>query len=255
MHLNISRPIAFFDLETTGTDVTSDRIVEIAVLKVFPDGKEEEFTQIINPQIPIPIAASEVHGIYDADVVGKPTFKELASTMHQLFNDADFAGFNSNRFDVPLLIEECLRNDIDINLESKRFIDVQTIFHKMEPRTLSAAYKFYCDKDLIDAHSASADTRATYEVLKSQLTKYSQLENTAEFLGDFSKRETPFLDFAGRIAENEHGEPIFNFGKHKGMRVEDVLRKEPGYFSWMMQADFPLYTKKVLKQIKERLFL
>jgi DNA polymerase-3 subunit epsilon len=255
MNLKLSRPIAFFDLETTGTDIAFDRIVEISVLKIFPDGTKESYTQIVNPLIPIPPQVSEVHGIYDKDVVDKPTFAQLADKIKSLFENCDFAGFNSNRFDVPLLVEECLRNGIDLDVKDRNFVDVQTIFHKMEPRTLSAAYKFYCNKDLIDAHSAEADTQATYEVLLSQIEKYPEIEGNIDFLGDFSKRETPHLDFAGRIAKNEQDEPIFNFGKHKGQRVEDVLRKEPGYYTWIMNADFPLYTKKVLKEIKERLFL
>jgi len=255
MKLNLTKPITFFDLETTGVDVANDRIVEIALLKVMPDGTEINFCEIINPLIPIPYNVSLVHGIFDKDVVDKPSFKDLAKKIYSFFEDADIAGYNSNRFDVPLLMEEFLRNGIEVDFKNKRFIDVQAIFHKKEQRTLSAAYKFYCDRELTDAHSADADTKATYEILKSQLDKYSDLENDMEFLGDFCQRETPFLDFAGRIAKNDKDEAIFNFGKFKGQTVASVLQREPGYYSWMMNADFPLYTKKVLKDIKESLFL
>ncbi|MBE16330.1 MAG: 3'-5' exonuclease [Dokdonia sp.] len=251
MKLNITRPICFFDLETTGVNVAKDRIVEISILKVFPDGREEELTERINPTVPIPAETTAVHGISDADVADKPTFAERAKTIHDMIKDSDLAGFNSNRFDIPLLVEELLRADIDFDLKQRNAIDVQNIFHKMEQRTLVAAYKFYCDKDLTNAHSAAADTRATYEVLKSQLDRYEELPNDMRYLADFSSRHKR-ADFAGFIGYNEDGVEIFTFGKHKGRVVEEVLESEPGYFGWIQNADFPLYTKKVLTQIKLR---
>ncbi|PHQ30574.1 3'-5' exonuclease [Leeuwenhoekiella nanhaiensis] len=251
MNLNLSRPICFFDLETTGVNVANDRIVEISVLKVFPNGKEEKHTWLVNPTIPIPPETTAVHGIKDEDVADKPTFKELANEINNLIKDSDLAGFNSNRFDIPLLAEEMLRADIDFDMKNRNAIDVQTIFHKMEQRTLSAAYKFYCDQNLDDAHSAEADTIATYEVLKAQLDRYEDLENNMKSLAEFSARKK-FADFAGFIAFNKEGEEVFSFGKHKGKKVEDVLENEPGYFGWIQNADFPLYTKKVLTGIKLR---
>lgn len=251
MKLNITRPICFFDLETTGVNVAKDRIVEISILKVYPDGREEELTERINPTVPIPAETTAVHGISDADVADKPTFAERAKAIHDMIKDSDLAGFNSNRFDIPLLVEELLRADIDFDLKQRNAIDVQNIFHKMEQRTLVAAYKFYCDKDLTNAHSAAADTRATYEVLKSQLDRYDELPNDMKYLADFSSRHKR-ADFAGFIGYNDEGVEIFTFGKHKGRIVEEVLESEPGYFGWIQNADFPLYTKKVLTQIKLR---
>jgi DNA polymerase-3 subunit epsilon len=253
MQLNLTKPICFFDLETTGINITNDRIVEISILKVFPDGKEETYTQRVNPTIPIPNAVTQVHGISDADVADKPTFKEIAKEVHNIIKDSDLGGFNSNRFDIPLLAEEMLRAEVDFDMKNRQSIDVQTIFHKMEQRTLSAAYKFYCDKNLDDAHSAEADTLATYEVLKSQLDRYEELENDANFLAEFSSRKK-FADFAGFIAYTKEGEECFAFGKHKGKLVTEVLENEPGYFGWLLNADFPLYTKKVLTAIKLRAF-
>ena len=249
MQLNLKKPICFFDLETTGINISKDRIVEISVHKVYPNGKEETYTKKVNPTIPIPLETTAVHGISDADVVDAPTFKDLAKEIHNLIKDSDLGGFNSNRFDIPLLAEEMLRVDIDFDMKNRKSIDVQTIFHKMEQRTLSAAYKFYCDKNLEDAHSAEADTKATYEVLKAQLDRYEDLENDANFLAEFSSRKK-FADFAGFLIYNKEGEECFSFGKHKGKRVLDVLEKEPGYFGWLLNADFPLYTKKVLTAIK-----
>ena len=251
MKLNISRPICFFDLETTGINVAKDRIVEISILKVFPDGREEEYTQRINPTIPIPAETTAVHGITDADVADAPTFAQKANEIHNLIKDSDLAGFNSNRFDIPLLAEELLRCDIDFDMKNRNAIDVQNIFHKMEQRTLVAAYKFYCDKDLTNAHSAAADTKATYEVLKSQLERYDDLDNDMKSLADFSSRKK-LADFAGFIGYNDNGDEIFAFGKHKGKLVETVLEQEPGYYGWIQNADFPLYTKKVLTAIKLR---
>lgn len=251
MQLQLKRPICFFDLETTGINITKDRIVEISILKVHPNGKEERHTWRVNPTIPIPPETTAVHGISDADVADKPTFNQLAKEVHNLIKDADLAGFNSNRFDIPLLAEELLRAEIDFDMKNKLAVDVQTIFHKMEQRNLSAAYKFYCGKSLENAHSADADTEATYEVLKAQVARYDALENDIPFLAEFSSRRK-FADFAGFITFNAKGEECFSFGKHKGKSVVDVLQNEPGYFGWLLNADFPLYTKKVLTAIRLR---
>lgn len=251
MELNLSKPICFFDLETTGTDISKDRIVEISVLKVFPNGNRESKTWLVNPTIPIPKAASDVHGITDECVANEPTFRELAKTIHNMIKDSDLAGYNSDRFDIPLLAEEMLRAEVDFDLGNRVTVDIQTIFHKMEQRTLSAAYKFYCGKTLDNAHSAAADTNATYEILKSQLDRYPELENNMKKLSEFTSRKQA-VDFAGFIVLNDKGEEIFTFGKHKGRKVEDILQEEPGYFGWILNADFPLYTKKVLTAIKLR---
>ena len=251
MELKLSKPICFFDLETTGIDITKDRIVEISILKVYPNGNKESKTWLVNPTIPIPKAASDVHGITDERVAGEPTFKELAKQIHNMIKDSDLAGYNSDRFDIPLLAEEMLRAEVDFDLGNRVSVDVQTIFHKMEQRTLSAAYKFYCGKDLIDAHKASADTNATYEILKAQLDRYDNLENNIKKLSEFTYRKQ-IADFAGFIGYNAKGEEIFTFGKHKGKRVEDIFDEEPGYFGWLLGADFPLYTKKILTAIKLR---
>lgn len=251
MELKLSKPICFFDLETTGIDITKDRIVEISILKVYPNGNKESKTWLVNPTISIPKAASDVHGITDERVAGEPTFKELAKQIHNMIKDSDLAGYNSDRFDIPLLAEEMLRAEVDFDLGNRVSVDVQTIFHKMEQRTLSAAYKFYCGKDLIDAHTASADTNATYEILKAQLDRYDNLENNIKKLSEFTYRKQ-IADFAGFIGYNDKGEEIFTFGKHKGKRVEDIFDEEPGYFGWLLGADFPLYTKKILTAIKLR---
>lgn len=251
MNLNLKRPIIFFDLETTGVDTTNDRIVEISMIKVMPDGTEIPKTRRINPEMPIPPEATAIHGITDEDVRDKPTFAQIAKSLAQFIQGCDFGGFNSNRFDLPMLVEEFLRVGVNVDLKHSRFIDVQNIFHKMEQRTLVAAYKFYCDKDLEGAHSAEADTRATYEVLKAQIGRYEELENNIDFLADFSSRgET--ADFAGRILYNEKGEEIFGFGKHKGKVVSEIFRAEPSYYDWMMNGDFPRYTKKVITEIRLR---
>ncbi len=252
MNLNLKKPIIFFDLETTGINIVSDRIVEISYLKVSPNGMEESKTIRINPECPIPEQASAIHGIYDDDVANCPTFKQVAKSIAADFEGCDLAGYNSNRFDIPLLAEEFLRADVDVDLKKHNFIDVQVIFHKMEQRTLSAAYKFYCDKILEDAHSSAADTQATYEVLKAQLDRYPTLQNNIEFLSKYTSFNEN-ADFAGRIIYNEKNEEVFNFGKYKGQKVEDVLSKDVGYYGWMMQGDFPLYTKKVLTNIKIRM--
>tara|TARA_B100000809_G_C15069972_1_gene505618 strand:- start:11 stop:787 length:777 start_codon:yes stop_codon:yes gene_type:complete len=253
MQLNLTKPICFFDLETTGINITNDRIVEISILKVYPNGKEETYTKRVNPTVPIPAEVTLVHGISDVDIADAPTFKDISKEVYQIIKDCDLGGFNSNRFDIPVLAEEMLRANIDFDMKNTQSIDVQTIFHKMEQRTLSAAYKFYCDKNLDNAHSAEADTLATYEVLKSQLDRYEDLENDANFLAEFSSRKK-FADFAGFISYNKEGVECFSFGKHKGKLVTDVLDKEPGYFGWLLNADFPLYTKKVLTAIKLRAF-
>lgn len=253
MQLQLTRPICFFDLETTGVNVTADRIVEICVHKVHPDGNEETHTWRVNPTIPIPLGASQVHGVYDKDVENEPTFKELAPTVHALIADSDLAGFNSNKFDIPLLAEEFLRAGIDFEMGKRRAVDVQNIFHRMEQRTLSAAYKFYCGESLENAHSAEADVLATYEVLKAQVVRYEELENDINFLADFSNRQK-VADFAGFIAFNADGQEIFTFGKYRGQTVKSVLEANPGYFSWIQNAEFPLYTKKVLTSIRLREF-
>jgi len=254
MKLNLKNPIVFFDLETTGTNTVTDRIVEISYLKVSPNGREESKTIRINPGMPIPPEVSAIHGIYDEDVADCPTFKEVAKEIARDIEGCDLAGFNSNRFDIPLLAEELLRAEVDIDLKKRKFVDVQVIFHKMEQRTLSAAYKFYCDKELENAHSAEADTRATYEVLQAQLDMYSDLENDIEFLSKFTT-QTDNADFAGRIIFNEKGEEVFNFGKYKGQKVTEVLLKDIGYYGWIMGSDFALDTKNVLTKIKLRNFM
>jgi DNA polymerase-3 subunit epsilon len=253
MQLQLTKPMCFFDLETTGISITKDRIVEISILKVFPNGKEERHTWKVNPEMPIPAETTAIHGISDEDVKDAPTFKQLGKDIHNLIKDSDLAGFNSNRFDIPLLAEEMLRVDLDFDMKSRVAVDVQTIFHKKEQRTLSAAYKFYCDQTLENAHSAEADTFATYEILKAQLDRYPDLENDTKFLAEFSSRKQ-FADFAGFLAFNKEGQECFSFGKHKGKLVTDVLEKEPGYFGWLLNADFPLYTKKVLTAIKLKSF-
>ena len=253
MNLNLTKPICFFDLETTGVNISKDRIVEISILKVYPDGNEERRTWLVNPEMQIPKEVIAIHGISNEKVANEPTFKELAKEIQSMIKDSDLAGFNSNRFDIPLLAEEMLRAELDFDMKNRLSIDVQTIFHKMEQRTLSAAYTFYCDKNLDNAHSAEADTNATFEVLKAQIDKYDELENNSKFLAEFSSRKR-FVDFAGFISYNKDNEECFSFGKHKNKRVVDVLEKEPGYFGWLLNADFPLYTKKVLTAIKLRSF-
>ena len=251
MKLNLKRPLVFFDLETTGVDTAKDRIVEISMVKVMPDGEEIVRTRLINPQMHIPEDATAVHGITDEDVKDQPTFAQIAKSLSQFIEGCDFGGFNSNRFDLPMLVEEFLRAGVDVDFKNRKFIDVQNIFHKMEQRTLVAAYKFYCNKDLTDALSAEADTRATYEVLKAQLDRYSELQNDVAALAEFSSRgET--VDYAGRIVYNDKGEEVFNFGKYKGVKVSEVFQREPSYYDWMMNGDFPLYTKKVITEIRLR---
>lgn len=249
MQLNLKRPIVFFDIESTGLNVATDRIVEISIVKINPDGSEEIKTRRINPTIPISPEAQKVHGISDEDVKNEPTFAQIAKSLAKWMEGCDIAGYNSMKFDIPLLSEEFLRADVDFDFRKRKLVDVQNIFHKMEQRTLTAAYKFYCQKDLENAHSAEADTLATYEILKAQLDKYPDLQNDVKFLAEFSTK-SKFVDYAGRIVYNEKDIPVFNFGKHKGRAVTDVLKAEPSYYSWMMNGDFTRDTKKVLTEIK-----
>jgi DNA polymerase-3 subunit epsilon len=252
MEINIKNPLVFIDLETTGIDVVKDRIVEIAALKILPNGKQEVKTQRINPTIPIPAEATAIHGISNDDVKNEPPFKEIAKSLAQFMEGCDLAGFNSNKFDFPLLAEEFLRADVDFDFRKRKFIDVQTIFHKMEKRTLEAAYKFYCEKDLVGAHGAEVDTIATFEVLKAQLDRYPDLKNDVDYLAEYSTHNQN-VDFAGRVILDEKGVEVFNFGKYKGQPVEQIFAKEPSYYAWMMNGDFPLYTKKVLTNIYLRM--
>lgn len=249
MRLNLKNPIIFFDLETTGINIASDRIVEIAYLKVDLNGNETTKTMRLNPGMHIPEKVTAIHGISDEDVKDAPTFNEVAKSLVRDLEGCDLAGYNSVRFDIPLLAEEFLRSDVDIDLKRRKFVDVQVIFMKMEPRTLSAAYKFFANKELTDAHSALADTLATYKVLQAQLDRYPNLENDIGKLAEFSAHNRN-VDFAGRIVYNEDDVEVFNFGKHKGKPVSDVLNNDTGYYGWMMKGDFPLYTKKVLTSIK-----
>lgn len=263
--LNLTRPLAFFDLETTGVNVASDRIVEIAILKVMPDGTIEEKCKRINPTIPIPIESSKIHGIYDKDVENEPTFKAIAKSLAEFLKNCDLAGYNSNKFDIPVLVEEFLRAEIEFDISKRKLVDVQNIFHLMEQRTLKAAYKFYCGKEIINAHNALADIKATYEVFLAQIEKYNGVEfedkngnksypvkNDINALHEFTNINKN-ADLAGRIIFNEKGAEVFNFGKHAGKTVEQVLKDEPSYYAWMMNGDFPLYTKKVLTDIKLRM--
>ena len=251
MGLVLKKPIVFFDLETTGINIAKDRIVEIAILKVFPNGNKESKTWLVNPEIEIPKEASDIHGITNEKVVNEPTFKQLAKEVEALIKGCDLAGFNSNRFDIPLLAEELLRVGIDFDMNNRVAIDVQVIFHKKEQRTLSAGYQFYCDKDLENAHSAEADTLATYEILLAQIDKYEDIGNDVKSLSEYSSHQKR-ADFAGFLMFDENDEECFSFGKYKGRKVVDVFAENPGYYSWIQNADFPLYTKKVLTQIKLR---
>lgn len=252
MELNLKKPVIFFDLETTGTNITNDRIVEISLIKVMPNGEEIERTRRINPEMPIPAEATAVHHITDADVAGEPTFRQIAKSLADIFTGCDIAGFNSNRFDIPLLDQEFRRAGVAFDFTRARFIDVQTIFHKKEQRTLVAAYRFYCDKDLTQAHSAAADTRATYEVLKAQLDRYSDLPNDMDALSEFSSQNHN-VDLIGRLIYDDQRREVINFGKHKGKLAETVLRTDPGYYSWILQGDFPQNTKDCFTRIKLRL--
>ncbi len=251
MKLELKRPIIFFDLETTGVDTSRDRIVEISMIKIMPDGERITRTRRINPQMPIPPSSTAIHGITDEDVADCPTFAQVARSLAQFVEGCDFGGFNSNRFDMPVLVEEFLRANVEVDFKRRSFIDVQNIFHKKEQRTLVAAYKFYCDKDLNDAHSAEADTLATYEVFLAQLERYDDLPQDIEGLAEFSTHNKT-VDFAGRIIYDENGVEVFSFGKHRGVAVETVFSREPSYYEWMMNGDFPLYTKRVITEIRMR---
>jgi DNA polymerase-3 subunit epsilon len=254
MTLQLQRPIAIFDLETTGLNITSDKIVEIAIIKLHVDGSEESYLKRVNPEIPIPVEISAIHGIYDKDVENEPIFTALAQEIVDFIGDADLGGYNSNKFDIPVLAEELMRAGIEVDFSQKRFVDVQNIFHKMEQRTLSAAYSFYCNEQLENAHSALFDAKATLEILKAQLTRYSDLKKDVDSLADFSKQGNfNFLDFAGRLAINEQGDSIYNFGKHKGKTIKKVAEIEPGYYGWMLDADFPLYTKLCLRKEMDKI--
>lgn len=250
MKLKLEKPIVFFDLETTGVDTAHDRIVEICLIRLEPNGNRQSLTMRLNPTIPIPAQASEVHGIYDADIQDCPTFKDKSEELERIFAGCDIAGFNSNKFDVPLLVEEFLRCGIYVDFSQTRLVDVQNIYHKLERRTLIAAYKFYCDKDLENAHSALADTEATLEVLEAQLDHYPDvLQNDIEFLSEYSRRDRN-VDFAGRFVYNDQDIPVVNFGKYKGRPVQEILMRDPSYYNWIMQGDFTLNTKQVLTQLK-----
>ena len=251
--LNLHRPIAIIDLETTGTSIGSDRIVEISILKLSPDGSEEVSTFRVNPNVPIPAEVSAIHGIYDKDVKNCPTFKDLAPKLFQIIDPCDLGGYNCNKFDIPLLVEEFLRVGLEFDMQNRKCIDVQNIFHKMEQRTLSAAYRFYCSKELENAHSAEADVRATYEVLIAQLQKYDSLQDNVAFLHNFTSVNDN-VDLAGRIVRDKKGVEVFNFGKHKGKPVMEVFKNEPSYYNWMMEGDFPLSTKRVITMLRLKAF-
>ncbi len=243
MNLQLSKPLATFDLEATGLTIGKDRIVEIAILKVMPDGSQEVFEKRVNPEMPIPVEVSEIHGIYDFDVLNEPKLGEIAKEIVAFLEGCDLAGYNCNKYDIPFLIEDLDRVGVDFNVEGRNIIDVQNIFHKMEQRTLSAAMKFYCGRELENAHTAMADVQATFDILEAQLDRYPELEKTPEFLSEFATFGTKTLDFARRIGINENDEAVFNFGKHKGVLVTDVFKKEPGYYSWIMNGDFAKDTK------------
>ena len=249
MNLKLNRPIVFFDLETTGVNIVKDRIVEISILKIFPNGNKESKTWLVNPTIEIPNEVIAIHGITNEKIANEPTFNQLHKEILNLIEDCDLGGYNSNKFDIPLLAEEFLRCGIDFSMKNIKTVDVQNIFHKLEKRTLSAAYKFYCNKELVDAHSAEADTIATYEILLAQIDKYSELENNIDFLSKFSSIGNKRLDIAGFLRMNENNEPSITFGKYKGKTLNEVYDINPGYFSWINNAEFPLHTKKILKEL------
>lgn len=252
--IHLQRPLAFFDLETTGLDITNDRIVEIAILKMNPDGSKDYYHRRVNPEMEISAESAGIHGITNEMVKDSPTFNELAVEVAAFIGESDLGGYNSNKFDIPVLAEEFLRADLDFDMRSRHFVDVQNIFHKMEQRTLAAAYQFYCSRELKNAHSALADIEATQEVFMAQLERYENLEKEVPFLSEFSRQgEHKLLDFAGRLAINEEGEAIYNFGKHKGRTIKEVQDEEPGYYGWMLNANFPLYTKKMLREAMENL--
>lgn len=254
MKIQLQRPLAVFDLETTGINITQDRIIEIAILKVHPDGKQETYEKRVNPGVKMTEENMAIHGIRNENLVNEPSFGEIATEVKAFIKGCDFGGYNSNRFDVPVLVEEMLRVDPDFDISASKFIDVQNIFHKMEQRTLSAAYQFYCGKELVNAHSALADTTATWEILNAQLEKYTELKTDMGFLSDFTiAHDFDRADFAGRLAKNKKGEVLYNFGKNRGKTVREIMKNEPGYHGWMLNADFPLHTKQILKGEVDRL--
>ena len=255
MNLKLSKPIVFFDIETTGLQISTDRIVEISVLKIFPNGNKESKTWLVNPTIPIPKETTVIHGICDEKIKDEPTFQEIASEISEIIHNCDLAGFNSNRFDIPLLAEEFIRANIDFNMKNRNAIDIQNIFHKLEKRTLVAAYKFYCNKDLTNAHSASADTSATYEVLLAQIDKYEELENNVTFLSEFSEIGGGFVDMAGFIRYNEKKQEVLSFGKYKNVTLSQIWKDNPGYFTWISKAEFPQYTKNIMKEFANKMKL
>lgn len=253
MKLKLHRPICFFDIEATGINIGKDRIIEISILKIYPNGNQEDKTWLIDPGIPIPPQSTAIHGIKDEDVAGKMKFKDIASSIFKIIENTDLAGYNSNRFDIPILAEEMLRAGISFDIKKYKTIDVQVIFHKMEPRTLSAAYKYYCNKNLMKAHSSRADTFATYEILLAQLEKYENLKKDVKSLNQFSHQKN-IADLAGFVKIDEEGNEIFNFGKYKGEKVFEIFEKDPNYYGWIQNSDFPLYTKKILTGIKLKKF-
>jgi DNA polymerase-3 subunit epsilon len=256
MNLTLQRPFAVFDLETTGINVTQDRIIEIAIIKIHPDGNEEEYYKRVNPTIPIPKESTEIHHISDEDVKDAPTFAQLADELAAFIGDADLAGYNSNKFDIPVLAEEFLRCNHPFDIRARKFVDVQNIFHKMEQRTLAAAYQFYCQQPMENAHNALYDTRVTLDVFRAQLQRYEDLAKHVDGLAEFSRQgNVEWHDFAGRLAKTPEGKIIYNFGKHKGKTVEEISDIEPGYYGWMLDADFPLYTKQLLREEMERIKL
>ena len=247
MNIKLTKPLVVFDLETTGVQVATDRIVEIYCIKIQPDGSEEHLHQVLNPTVPIPPEVSAIHGIWDKDVIDKPTFQEFSKTLQAFLGVCDFGGFNSNRFDFPLLAEEFYRAGVAFDT-NRKFIDAQRIFHRMEPRNLTAAYKVYCNKELTDAHSAKADTVATWEIIKAQVDYYPEIIGDIDFLNEFSG-ESEFFDFARRIKRGENGEAYFNFGKYTGQKVVEVFKENRGYYDWMMKGDFPENTKSVITKL------
>jgi DNA polymerase III subunit epsilon len=254
MRIQLQRPLAIFDLETTGINITQDKIIEIAILKIQPDGTQETYLQRVNPGILMTEDNMAIHGIRNEDLANEPSFEKIASDVKKFLVGCDFGGYNSNRFDVPVLVEEMLRVDPEFDISESKFVDVQNIFHKMEQRTLSAAYKFYCGSDLTNAHSALADATATWEILNAQLERYPELKTDMDFLSEFTlAHDFSRADFAGRLAKNEIGEILYNFGKNRGKTVQEIMQTEPGYHGWMLNADFPLHTKQVLKTEVERL--
>ena len=254
MSLQLQRPIAFIDLETTGISLSSDRVIEIAIIKILPDGSRQVKRKLINPEMPVPPQSTEIHGITDEMVKDAPTFKQSANELKQFIENCDLGGYNSNRFDIPLLMEEFLRTGLELDLTERKMVDVQHIFYSMEPRTLTAAYKFYCQKDLEGAHNAEHDVNATIDVLLSQIERYPQLGSSVEsILGVIG--EEKIVDYARRFSFNDKGVEVFNFGKHKGKPVTDVLKAEPQYYDWMMRGDFPLHTKQKLTEILNRTLL